>query len=298
LFKNTMSLRRRLYPYVFILPAAITIIGLLFYPISTVFYYSLQYYNIGKPFYNGYVGMDNFINIFTNDDVFYSSLLVSAKWVGSEVSLQLLFGLIIALLLNRSFKGRGLVRSLIFAPWAISGILTTSLWSMMFNFNIGVINDALLRIGLIQTPVAWLSNPGTVFASIVIAELWRGIPFFSIILLAALQSIPYPLFEAAAIDGAGPWRTFTKITLPYLKDAIILSTLLRAVWEFNNVDLIYTMTGGGPANMTTTLTMYVVSKAIGSNDFGYGSALAVIVFLLLLVVSVIYLKLSKFGREW
>jgi multiple sugar transport system permease protein len=136
-----------------------------------------------------------------------------------------------------------------------------------------------------------------VFASVVTAELWRGVPFFAIVLLAALQAIPTDLYEAAAVDGASRWQAFTRVTLPLLKDAIILATLLRAVWEFNNVDLIYTMTAGGPGDLTTTLPLYVVNQAIRYHNFGYGSALSVVGFLVLLVFAILYLRLGRFGRD-
>ena len=135
------------------------------------------------------------------------------------------------------------------------------------------------------------------FPATVVTELWRGVPFFAILLLADLQTIPNDLYEAASVDGAGRWRRFVSVTLPHLRDAIVLSTLLRAVWEFNNVDLIYTLTGGGPANQTTTLPLYVARKAVDSHDFGYGSALTMAGFVILLFFSILYLRLSKFGSR-
>jgi len=186
---------------------------------------------------------------------------------------------------------------LVFSPWAISGVLTALMWSMMYNQHMGVINDLLLKFGLIKSNIAWLGGVNTAFWAVVIAELWRGIPFFAITLLAALQTIPGELYESCSVDGGGKWVAFKKITLPYLKETIVLSSLLRVVWEFNNVNTIYAMTGGGPANLTTTLSMYIANEAIHSNNFGYGSALMVIGFLILLIFAEIYLKASRFGKE-
>jgi len=231
------------------------------------------------------------------DSLFYSSLGVSLKWVIIEVLFQLIFGLVIALLLNQKFKGRGFCRAAVLIPWAISGVLTSMMWSMMFNEHFGVFNALLRQIGLIHTNIAWTANSKTVLGAICLAELWRGIPFFAIVILAGLQSIPTELYESCAVDGGGRWGSFCNITLPYLKETIILSTLLRAVWEFNSVDLIYTMTGGGPANATTTLSMYIAQKAISASNFGYGSALVVISFMLLLGFALTYLQMSKFGQE-
>jgi len=284
-------------PYLFISPAIVLIVGFLFYPLGNVFYYSLQNYDASQPYYNGFAGLDNFIRIFTQDPQFFSSLGISLKWVVSQVTLQLLAGMGIALLLNQSFRFRAFIRAAAFTPWAISGVLTSVMWSLMYNEHMGVINDILKKLGIIEQNQAWLANLDTVFASVVIAELWRGIPFFAITLLAGLQSIPEELYEASKVDGAGRWRTFIHITLPHLKNTIILTTLLRTVWEFNNIDLIFNLTGGGPAHETTTLTMYIAEQAIHSNNFGYGSALTVVSFGLLLVFAIAYLRISRFQKE-
>jgi multiple sugar transport system permease protein len=284
-------------PYLLIAPAVLLIMGFLFYPMANVFYYSFQNFNPAKPYYNGFIGLENFKNIFSTDELFYSSLLISFKWVTIEVVCQLVFGLLIALLLTQAFRFRGLFRSIAIMPWAVSGVITSTMWSLLFNEHMGLINSLFIKLGLINTNFAWLADMNTVFPAVVITELWRGIPFFTITMLAALQTIPQDLYESATVDGAGRWKSFIHITLPFLKNSIILSTLLRAVWEFNNVDLIFTMTGGGPANTTTTLTMYVANQAIIAQNFGYGSALTVISFIILLVFAMGYLKLSRFGKE-
>lgn len=283
-------------PYLLLTPAVILILVFMVYPIGNVFYLSLQHYNPTKPWINGFAGMDNFISILTDKD-FWNALKVSVKWVLSEVILQLVFGMIIALILNQKFKGRGVFRALTFIPWAMSGVLTAVLWSLIYNENVGLFNDILLKIGLIDTSKAWLANSKLVFGSVVVAELWRGIPFFAISLLAAMQSISGDLYEAANVDGCSKWNGFWYITLPSLKDTIILTTLLRTVWEFNSVDLIYSLTGGGPVGKTTTLSILIANHATKTSNYGYGSAISVICFLILSVFALIYLKLSNFGTE-
>ncbi|WP_066310530.1 carbohydrate ABC transporter permease [Bacillus sp. FJAT-29814] len=284
-------------PYLFILPSFILIVGFLFYPIGTVFYYSLQHYDVAAPFYNGFAGLDNFVTIFTQDKMFLPSLLNSVKWVVTEVGLQLIFGMILALLLNQTFKLRGMARAVAFIPWAISGVLASSMWSLIFNEHMGVLNDLLMKLGLINEPQAFLASTTTAFTSVILAELWRGIPFFAITLLASLQSIPIDLYEAAKVDGASRWKTFIYVILPQLKNTIVLTTLLRVVWEFNNVDLLFNLTGGGPAHSTTTLTMYIADLAVHGSNFGYGSALTVITFAILLIFAMVYLKLSRYEKE-
>ena len=218
-------------PYLFILPSFLIILAFLFYPIATVFYYSVQHYDVSAPYYNGFAGFENFVNIFTKDEMFIPSLVNSLKWVVSEVGLQLIFGMILALLLNQTFKFRGVVRAVAFIPWAISGVLASTMWSLMFNEHMGVLNDLLMKFGIIDEPQAFLAGTSTAFTSVIIAELWRGIPFFAITLLASLQSIPTELYEAARVDGASRWKSFIYVTLPQLKNTIVLTTLLRVVWE-------------------------------------------------------------------
>lgn len=295
--RSAAARRRAWLPYLFLLPASLLIGAFVVYPVATVFYYSLQQYDVTRPYLNGFVGLDNFRQVLTADDVFRTSLVVSVKWVGSEVVMQLVLGMVLALVLNSAFRGRGLARSLLFSPWAVSGVVVTTMWKLMYNPFTGLLDTVLMRAGLIHSPIQWLADVNTVFASVVAAELWRGVPFFAIVLLAALQAIPTDLYEAAAVDGASRWQAFTRVTLPLLKDAIILATLLRAVWEFNNVDLIYTMTAGGPGDLTTTLPLYVVNQAIRYHNFGYGSALSVLGFLILLVFAILYLRLGRFGRD-
>lgn len=293
-----LIVKEDIIPYLLITPTVILICVILFYPLLKVFSLSFQDYSFNSLKTMGnFVGLDNFKNIFTSDDIFYSTLTITLRWVISEVGLQALFGVLIALLMNQKFKGRGAVRSIVFVPWAVSGVLTTMLWTLLFNQHVGVINDILIRLGILKEGVAWLSNPDTVFNSVVAAELWRGIPFFAITILAALQGIPNELYEASDIDGCGKFRRFIYIILPYLKQALIFSTLLRTVWEFNSIDMIFTMTSGGPMRLTTTLPIYMMQTAIIGGDYGYGSALAVIVFVVLLGFSLFYLKVSKYGGE-
>ncbi|MEU0668635.1 sugar ABC transporter permease [Streptomyces lavendulocolor] len=286
---------RRL-PYLLIAPAGLLMLGFIAYPVLSVFYYSLQNYNVTKPWKNGFAGLDNFTRIFTEDPLFWPTLGFSAKWVVVQVGLQLALGLVLALLVNQTFVGRAVARALVFSPWAVSGVLTTTIWMLLYNPSTGM-SRYLADLGIGSYGTSVLSDTGTVFWAAVLAELWRGVPFFAILILADLQSIPRDLYEAASVDGAGRLRQFFHITLPHLKDAIILSTLLRGVWEFNNVDLLYTLTGGGPAGVTTTLPLMIANTGIEGHDFGYASALTTVAFVILLFCSILYLRLSKFGGD-
>lgn len=288
--------RPQVLPYLLITPTVLATVLIMFLPILRVFWLSLQNSNFKKPWADGFVGLANFARLFSEDAVFKSACLVTVQWVAAQVGLQLVLGLVLALLLNREFRFRSVARAIAFLPWAVSGVLTTMLWMLVYNEHIGVLNRLLLDLGLISRPIGFLANSGTVLWAVIVAELWRGIPFFAITLLAGLQSIPHDLYEAAAIDGCGRWKSFWHITLPHLKDSIVLTTLMRTIWEFNSVDLIYNMTNGGPMNRTTTLSVYMMKTSVIKSDYGYASAIGVVCFSVLLVFSALYLWLSRYGE--
>ena len=289
--------KKQVLPYLFLSPAILFFIVFLFYPLILVFFQSFFHMNINKPYLDGFAGFANFRKLFSEDETFYKTLGISFRWVFFEVGLQLICGLAFALVLNQNFKSRSFFRTISFLPWAISGVLTAIMWSLMFNANIGVVNDLFLKLGLIGKPAAWLSDQNLAFVSVIVAELWRGIPFFTILILADLQQIPKEMYESASMDGAGRLKALFYITLPFLKDSLVLSSLLRVIWEFKHVDVILSLTGGGPANMTTTLAIYLTQVVMGGGDYGYGSAISAVVFFILLVFAVTYLKLSRFGGE-
>ena len=289
--------KKKAIPYLLILPTLLLIIVFIAYPMIDVIRYSFMEYQMNRPKDIHFVGLENYKMILFRDSVFRKVFLNSIKWVVWEVGLQLLCGMLIASLLNKHFAFRGVARVIAFVPWAISGVLTALLWSLLYNQHIGIFSDILLRLGLTRERVAWIANTKTVFASIVVAELWLGIPFFAINILASLQSIPTELYEAGVVDGANAWQEFTYITLPHLKDTFILTTLLRTVWEFNSVDMIYTLTGGGPARKTTTLALHVMQQAFKTGKYSYGATLSIIGFIFLLIFALCYLKFSHFDQD-
>lgn len=287
--------RERWTPYALLAPTLVLVAIFLLYPIGSVVYYSLFKYNVTKPRSNGFIGLENYQNML-NDQMFWDSLRFTTQWVVVEVGLQLVLGLGLALVINETFVGRSLARSLVFSPWAVAGVLTTTIWLLIYSPTTGF-SRYLADMGIGSYGESPLIDGTSAFWAAVLAELWRGVPFFAILLLADLQTISQDLYEAAEVDGAGRMQRFWSVTLPHLKNAIILSTLLRAVWEFNNVDLLYTLTGGGPGNATMTLPLYVARMAVDAKEFGYGSALTVSAFLILAIFSIAYLKLSRVGRE-
>lgn len=285
-----------IFPLLLILPTLIFLGIFCFYPMLRGFQYSVTNYDRAIPYATKFIGLDNFIEIFTEDEVFWGTVVTSIKWVVTEVVFQLFFGMIFALLLNQSFKGRGFVRTFCFCPWAVSGVLTTMLWTLIYNEHIGLLNNFLEVIGMGELTKAWVQNVGTAFKSVAIAELWRGIPFFTITLLGGLQGISLELYESAKMDGCNAWKSFWKITIPCMKESIVFSTLMRTIWEFRSVDLVMTMTNGGPVRKTLTMPIYMYKTSIENGEYGYGAALTVILFFILSFYVVLNLKVNNFGK--
>ena len=288
--------RAGILPYVLLSPAVLATVIVVFYPMVQALITSLYNNILWKPRAVRFIALDNYIAIW-NDPVFWSSLGRTAIWIGLTVPLQLLLGLITALLLNQNFRWRGLARSLILIPWALPSVVIGLMWAWIYNPQVGLLNDLLLRLGLLQTAMPWLANPATSLYAIIAALVWQGFPFFAIMILAGLQTIPHSLYEAADIDGASDRQQFWHITLPALKPVLVTAVMLRIIWVANSIDVIYVMTGGGPGYATHTLPLYALKRTYGSMDFGYGSALAVTFSLLLLAAICVYLRRAGKGIE-
>lgn len=280
--------------YWFLLPSMLLIVLFLGVPIVVSIYTSFQYYKLNTPtvYFNG---LDNYIRVVT-DQYFVPTLGNTALWVLWSILFQFLLGLTLAMLLKLKFRGRGLYQALVLLPWAVPGFLTAMIWKWMFNGQYGVINDILLRLHIIAEPVAFLAQRSTALPSVIAANIWYGIPFFAIMILSALQSIPDDVYEAADIDGANAPTKFFRITLAYIKPTIISTVLLRVIWIFNSADLIYIMTNGGPRNASATLATYILRKAFDDMNFGEASALGVLFLLILLVYTLIYLIASRYEQ--
>lgn len=283
-------------PYLLLSPAVFATLLVVFYPMLQAGITSLYQNILWKPKAVKFIGIDNFIAI-ANDPVFWASLGRTALWIGITVPLQLFLGFITALLLNQEFRWRTLARSLILIPWALPSVVIGLMWSWIYHPQVGLLNDLLMRVGILNTAVPWLASPDTALYSIIAALVWQGFPFFAIMILAGLQTIPTNLYEAAAIDGASTWQQFREITLPGLKSVLVTAVMLRIIWVANSMDVIYVMTGGGPGYATHTLPLYAFKRTYSSMDFGYGSALAVSFSLLLLGFIILYLRRVGKGME-
>jgi multiple sugar transport system permease protein len=245
-----------------------------------------------KPQEYGFIGLGNYARLL-RDDVFWLSLWNSFFWVFGSVSLQFLGGFAAALLLHQTFRGRAIVRTLTLLPWIIPGVVVALIWEYLYQPNYGALNDLLTRVGLMRDKVAWLSDPALAMPAVIATNVWRGVPFFAIMLLAGLQAIPDELYEAARVDCAGVLERFWHITLPMLRPIIVVATATRIIWTFNYADLIFVMTSGGPVNATQITSTYTLLQAYSNLDFGYAATLSVALLVIMLAFTTLYLRVTR-----
>ncbi len=283
-----------IWPYLLIAPALLVVLAVVFIPVVNAILMSFQSYDLRRPAAIGFIGLSNYIAVF-KDVLFWQSLIRTVLWVVFGVGFQFVFGFTLALILNKPFRGRGVVRSVSLIPWVTPGVLMGLMWRWIFDGSYGVLNDILLKIKIIEDPIAFLARQDTVFPAVIVTIIWQGIPFFALMLLAGLQGVPGELYEAADIDGASVFQKFFHITVPSLQNTIYVTTLLRIIWVANSVDVIFNMTGGGPAYASQTLSVYIFNKANALN-LGYASTMSLLLTIILLMAAVPYLR-SMFKNQ-
>jgi multiple sugar transport system permease protein len=291
--KTTNSIADRRFVWMLV-PAAVLLAVLVYYPVIEGIGTAFMRYTMLDLSQTRFNGVDNFIAVFSNPNIsFLRILLNSFLWVSVSLVLQFLLGFALALLLRRPFPGRGFYTGCVFYTWALSGFAIGLVWAWLFNGQFGAINDVLLRIGLLKSPVGFLSDPNLALVSVIVANVWYGIPFFAIMLLAALQSVPNELYESAQLDGAGRVRQLFRVTIPYIKPTILSTVLLRLMWIMNFPEIIYGMTGGGPANATNILATEMINKTMKEYNYGQGAALGLVIMALLFLFAFLYLRTTS-----
>jgi multiple sugar transport system permease protein len=268
-------------PYLYTVPSVVMLALIMLVPLALGLSYAFRDITLLDPFSGGFVGLEHFREIY-GDASFWNALRNTVTWTVSSVALQFGLGLVLALLLDKPFPGRSIIQALVFLPWAVPSFLSGLNWAWLFNPVVGPLPYWFQNLGIMDKPDNILSDPQHAIWGPIVANVWWGIPFFAITLLAALQSIPKDIYEAAAIDGAGPLERFRSITLPFLAPTIAITVLLRTVWVANFADLIVVMTKGGPADSTQILSSYIFTQAFQRLDFGYASAVATVLLVLLL----------------
>ncbi|GAB4330547.1 MAG: sugar ABC transporter permease [Leptolyngbyaceae cyanobacterium] len=276
-----------------LLPAVIVLLLVFAYPIGRSIWLGFFAQNLGTELQPIFVGLDNYIRIL-GDAHFWQTFGITFRFTVISVLVELILGMAIALVLDRAFRGRDVVRTIALLPWALPTALIALGWTWIFNDQFGIANDILLRLGLIKDGINWLGEPFTATLALIVADVWKTTPFISILLLAGLQSIPVDLYEAYAIEGASPWQRFWQITLPLLMPQIVVAALFRFAQAFGIFDLVQVMTGGGPGGATEVVSLYIYANALRYLDFGYASALIIVTFLVLvLAIALCSLAISR-----
>lgn len=279
--------------YLLLIPATILILLVSIIPFLNAFRLAMMDYNVLRPGTEKFIFLDNIINVITQDSEFYGTLAFTFIYTFFVVLISYLMGLIFALLLNRDIKYKGIFRAFILAPWVVPSAVAATNWIWILNDQIGFVNNFLQNLGVINSPILFLGSKEIARYTVIATSAWKSFPFMTIVLLAGLSSISKELYEAARIDGANIWQAFRYITLPLLKNVSLICTTLMFIWTFNNFGNIYLLTQGGPSKATFTLSILTYYTAFFRGQFGYASAIAVIMLIVLLIFSIIYLRLQK-----
>lgn len=277
---------------VLLTPTLLLVIGVVAYPLIYSFVMSfgdVEFANIKD--YN-FVGLTQYIKAFKDSD-FINSLQISAKFVFFTVFIKLILGTLIAVILKEKFIGRSLVRALIIIPWATPYVVVGLMWKWMLHSKVGVINFILQKLGIIQEYIPFLSEKTFAMPFVILADIWQGTPFFIIIILAGLQTIPDDLYEAAYMDGASGVKAFFLITLPMVRFPMFISTILGTIFAINAFDLFYVLTKGGPGNVTTNATLFDWYNAFKFYHLSYASAMSYIILLISMLISIVYIIIMR-----
>lgn len=291
------SVRRALHPDVsawpYLIPTLVFLALFLAYPIIKVvnesFYQDILIRpDLGRTF----IGLGNYVNLL-GDPTVLRALRITVLWTLLSVTGKTVIGFLTAMLLQHPFKGRRLYMTLLMIPWVTPVVVAAIVWRWVLDGQFGQLNGLLTSLGIIREPISWLGQQGTAFVSTAVVDMWVGIPFMAMVLMAGLQAVPNELYEASRIDGASGWQAFRFVTLPVVRPILLVATLLSSVWTFNSFQVVWPLTRGGPAGATTTLVVRTFTTAFGSFDFGQAAALATFVFVLLMVVSYGYWRMLQ-----
>lgn len=270
-------------------PALILMSIIIFYPLIRAFILAFYDYNLTKPNNIAFVFFENF-KVMLQDETFWLVFKNTAIFTITTVSISLFLGLIIAIAFDQLPKKYAGYRGVILVPWVIPGIVVGYLFMYMFDVEVGIINFFLQKMGIIENYLPWLMQEKLSMVAVIVAHIWNQVPFFILMITAGLKAIPRDVQEAAYVEGANRWQEFRHVTLPFLKGILVISSLLMVIRNINNFPIIFTMTGGGPANATTTAAIYIYKIAFEQYDLGYASAVGVIWVFALLALSIAYIK--------
>ncbi len=296
--KKRGDLGQRRFVLLMLLPGILLVCMFSYFPALKGVMMAFQKYTIYNLKKVEWIGLGNFLEIFRNRE-FIMAVPNTIRWVAVSLFCQFTIGFTLALFLKSKFPGRGLYQGAICFPWAISGFLIGITFKWIYNASYGPLNDILIHLGMVSRaePIGFLSDPRYAMASVIAANVWYGIPFFVIMIQAALQGVSEDLYEAADIDGGSVVQKFFHITIPSIKSVLVLTTLLRVIWIFNSAELIYALTDGNPAGRTHTVTSKMLNLIMAEGNYGQASAVGVIIIGVLTMFSAFYIAATKFEQE-
>jgi len=273
-------------PFVLLVPALASIGAVSVYPVLLGLWLSLRDTTLASPT-DTFIGLGNYLQLFS-DSQFWNAWIHTIQFTTASTLLETSIGLMIALVLSERFRGRGIVRAAMLVPWAIPTVVTSKMFGWLFDGQHGIVNYLLRSVGLMQHNVDWYGSPDFALTTIIIADVWKTTPFMALLLLAGLQTIPDSLAEASVIDGANAWQHFWYVRLPLLAPTLLIASMFRALDAFRIFDLVYVLTGGGPADSTEVLSTLTYKELFSALQFGYGSALATIMFITEIMIAVVF----------
>ncbi|MEX1180124.1 MAG: sugar ABC transporter permease [Cucumibacter sp.] len=287
----------------FLVPMLIALAVVAAWPLLRTIYFGFTDTTLNNLYGGEWIGFENYLSwrVLSSGDIRWRGILADPNWWGAvrntvyfaviSVSLETILGMVVALVLNAEFKGRGIVRAAILIPWAIPTIVSARMWGWMLNDQYGILNDILLKLGLISEKIAWAASADTAMTAILIVDVWKTTPFMALLILAGLQMIPRDIYEAAKIDGVHPVKTFFQITLPLVRPAVMVAVIFRTLDALRIFDLVYLLT----PNSSATKTMSVIAREnlIDFNKFGYGSAQSTLLFMLIAIFVIFYIWLGR-----
>lgn len=289
--------RERWLALALLVPSAVVVFGIVIYPVLRTVWSSL--FDVISPLPgvpHPFVGLEQYTTILASGE-FWDAIGRTAYFTLLSTGLELVLGIGLGLLLNQRVRGRWVFRAVVILPWALPTIVNGAMWRYIFNPDYGALNALLTQVGILDDYRSWLGTPFLALNMVVLADVWKNTSLAAFFTLAGLQIIPGHLYEAARVDGAGPIRSFLSITLPLLRPTIAVILVLRTIEAFKVFDIVYVMTRGGPANGTQTIAYYTYLQAFSNQRFGYGSALAVLIVLIIMALAVVYIRLLRRGQE-
>ena len=295
--KTVSAIEGRYWAYILLVPSLILVGAVVVYPVIDGIWLSFHVYRLNRPALGTpWIGLEHYRDM-ADDPIIRKALRNTVIWVSVGATSQFLLGLISALALHRPLRGIQIARVLVLIPWLLPSVVSANMWRFILDSRLGIMNDILIRIGIMDTRRAWFTNPDTALYEVLIVELWKNFAFFTLFILAALYAIPSELYEASSIDGTGTWRRFRDITLPLLMPVIVAAMILRVIGLFNSPDVLLILTGGGPGHATQTISLYGFQTAYLKFDFGYAASISVLALACLMAFTIVYVRVSGVTKD-